>query len=161
MKSNHARTIHAFRGSGRNEPGYSQPKHRAQQLPAGPAAVTLPPTPRTRPERPSDARTPIEALDGLLRAAATPQVRLVMPRFSSTAGPWVRLGAHETRVPVDVMVAISRARDGRHIAVVGHLDSSATPGKVQVLVDTTVGVRELVGLTSNQLAQIRETYLGR
>ena len=96
-----------------------------------------------------------------MRAAAAPLVRLVVPRFNSTAGPWVRLGAHETRVPLDVMVATSRARDGRHIAVVGHLDSSATPGKVQVLVSTVEGVRELVGLTRNQLAQIRETYLGR
>lgn len=161
MKSKHARTIHAFRASGRNAPGYSQPKQLAQQLPAAPAAATRRSVPHTGLQRPADARTPAEALDGLMRAAAAPQVRLVMPRFISTAGPWVRLGEHETRVPADVMVATSRARGGRDIAVVGHLDSSTEPGRIQVLVSSAEGVRELIGLTRNQLAQIRETYLGR
>lgn len=86
---------------------------------------------------------------------------LVPPRFTETRGPWLRLGEHETRVPSHVVIATTRASDGRHIAVLAHLDSSPTPGTVQILVSSSDGVRELVGLSRAQFAAIRETFVGR
>lgn len=87
--------------------------------------------------------------------------KLVTPRFRNTSGPWVRLGEHQTRVPPDVAIATTKARDGRHIAVIAHLDESDHPGKVQVLVDTVQGVRELVGLAPEHLQELRIEFFGR
>ena len=146
-----------------NKPGYSraqQPAQAPQQLQPPTTAPTRS-VPRTAPHRPADARTPAEALAGLLGAAADARPQLINPRFRSTAGPWIRLGEHETRVPADVMISTSRARDGRDYAVLAFLDSSAEAGRVAVLVSTAAGIRELVGFTPEQLQQLREVYLGR
>lgn len=161
MKSRHARVIHPFRTSGTNMPGYSRPPEQAPQLPEAPTSSRTPSAPSTAPRRPADARTPSEALAGLLGAAADARPQLVNPRFRSTAGPWIRLGSNQTRVPTDVMVSTSRASDGRHIGVVAYLDSSREAGRVQILVDTVNGIRELVGLMPEQLRQLREVHFGR
>lgn len=147
-----ARKIGAFRTSGVN------PRPEPPQQPAGTPVRSAP---RAVPQRPADARTASEALEGLQHAAADPRPALVTPRFRSTSGPWIQLGAHQTRVPTDVAISTTRARDGRYIAVIAHLDQSDEPGKVQVLVDTTEGVRELLGLRPEQLRQLRETFFGR
>jgi len=158
MRSKHARTIHPFRSSGLNSPGYSRPA--PQQSHPVPAAVPAqqPSAPRSAPKRPQDARTPAEALEGLLRAG---QPKLVTPRFTDTSGPWIRVGDDEVRVPRDVIVGTSRARDGRHVAVVAYLDSSDSAGKVQVLVSSDRGVLELVGLSASQLRELRQAFVGR
>lgn len=131
-----AKKIHPFRSSGVN------PRPEALQ-------------------GPQDAATVQQALDGLQRAAAGPGARLVAPRFASTAGPWLRLGEHETRVPTDVAISVSMASDGRNIAVVAHLDESDDAGRVQVLVDTAEGIRELVGLVPQQLRELRREHFGK
>lgn len=113
------------------------------------------------PRRPQDAKTAAEALSGLMDAAAAPNVQLVHPRFRDTSGPWIRIGDDETRVPRDVILSVSRARDGREICVLAWLDSSAEAGRVAVLVSTSQGIRELVGLTPEQLRQLREEKFGR
>lgn len=134
-----AKKIHAFRTSGTNAPGYSQP----------PVVGT---------QQPADATTVQQALDGLRKAA---EPKLVKPRFRDTSGSWLRLGAHETRVPGDVAISTTKARDGRHIAIVAHLDESENAGKVQVLVSTEDGVRELVGLSAAQLRELRREHFGK
>lgn len=154
MKQRHARVIHPFRSSGLNSPGYSRPVPQQSQ----PVPAQQPPAPRPAPRRPQDARTPAEALDGLLRAA---QPKLVTPRFTDTSGPWIRVGDGEVRVPRDVIVGTSRARDGRHVAVVAHLDASEDAGRVQVLVSSDRGVLELVGLSGSQLRELRLAFVGR
>lgn len=159
MKQRRARTIHAFRSSGLNTPGYSRPAapQQSRSLPDE-APAQQPLAPRTAPRRPQDARTPDEALGGLLRAA---EPKLVTPRFTDTTGPWIRLGADQVRVPRDIVVATNRARDGRWVAVVAHLDSSDDAGRVQVLVSSDRGVLELVGLSGSQLREIRLAFVGR
>lgn len=99
-----------------------------------------------------------EALAGLQQAAAP---RLVVPRFNDTLGPWVRVGAHECRVPANVAISMTQAQDGRHIAVIAHLDPGKNAGRVQVLVSTANGVRELVGLSVEQLRELRREHFGK
>ncbi|WP_426181855.1 hypothetical protein [Microbacterium sp. TWP3-1-2b2] len=99
-----------------------------------------------------------EAIQGLQGAAAP---KLVTPRFSSTSGPWLRLAGYETRLPPNVAISTTQAGDGRHIAVVAHLDESENPGRVQVLVSTDAGVRELVGLSAEQLRELRREHFGK
>lgn len=154
MKTSRAgRKIHAFRVSGRNEPGYSQSKQEGQ--PASQPPVR-PPAPFTAPQRPQDATTIREALSGLMRATSLHGIKLVTPRFRSTSGPWIRIGEHDIRIPADVIV-----RTSREVAVLGYLDSSREAGRVQVLVVRPQGIREMIGLTPNQLTQLREVFLGR
>lgn len=154
MKSSRAgRTIHPFRLSGRNEPGYSVPRPQAQLTPQ---PSLRPPAPSAAPPSPRDATTLSEALAGLQRAAQQPQIRLVAPQFRSTAGPWIRLSEHDIRIPPDVIVRTSKG-----VAVLAYLDSSREAGRVQVLVERPQGVREMVGFMPEQLQQLREVFLGR
>ena len=97
-----------------------------------------------------------EALSGLMQAASLHGIKLVTPRFRSTAGPWIRVGEYEIRIPADVIV-----RTSRQVAVLAYLDSSREAGRVQVLVVRPQGIREMIGLAPNQLRQLREAYLGR
>jgi hypothetical protein len=97
-----------------------------------------------------------EALSGLMQATSLHGIKLVAPRFRSTSGPWIRLGEHDIRIPADVIV-----RTSRQVAVLAYLDSSREAGRVQVLVVRPQGVREMIGLAPNQLAQLREVFLGR
>lgn len=160
MKSRAGRTIHPFRLSGRNEPGYSQPKQQPFPTPQQPQAPASP-GPQARsmaPQHPQDAKTLEEAAEGMLQAL---HPRLMMPRFTDTSGPWVRVGDDQVRVPRDVIVRTTKARDGRIVCVVAHLDSSVTPGRVQVLVSTADGVRELVGIAPEHLAELRRANFGR
>lgn len=149
MKTRHARTIGAFRTSGVN------PRPEPAQQ-----SVQQPPVPRMVLPRPEDAQTMTEALAGL-QASATNQVSLVTPRFSSTAGPWMRLGQFDIRIPPDVIFAMERGRSGEHVAVLAYLDSSREAGRVQVLVTRPRGVLEMVGLWPEQLRQLKEVFLGR
>ncbi|WP_147374441.1 hypothetical protein [Microbacterium sp. AG238] len=64
-------------------------------------------------------------------------------------------------MPRDVIVGTSRARDGRHVVVVAHLDASDEAGRVQVLVSSERGVLELVGLPASQLRELRVAFVGR
>lgn len=161
MKSKYGRTIHAFRSSGVNAPGYSrapQPSQALSQPPAvpqSPAATQQPSTARTAPQRPTDATTPEEAMAGLWKATQD-SVRLIMPRFRSTAGPWLRLGEHDIRIPPDVIV-----RTSSDVAVIAYLDNTTEAGRVQVLVARPQGIREMIGLSRYQLQQLREVFLGR
>lgn len=150
------RKIHPYRTSGRNEPGYS----RAPQQPAQ-APAPAPSARRRAPARPEDARTVGEAGAGLLRAAKWSSLALVVPRFLDSSGPWIRLGDHECRVPTQVAVRVIRARDGRHIAALAHTDQSATPGRVQILVSTANGVREMVGVPLDWLGEVRDVLFPR
>ncbi|MBP3978691.1 hypothetical protein [Microbacterium sp. BLY] len=155
MKSSRAaRVIHPWRTSGTNAPGYSRPPQPAQQLAPQPSA--RPPAPSTASLRPQDAKTFSEALAGLQRATRQQQIQLVAPQFRSTAGPWIRLGEHDIRIPPDVIV-----RTLKGVAVLAYLDSSREAGRVQVLVARPQGIREIVGFMPEQLRQLREVFLGR
>lgn len=96
-----------------------------------------------------------EAMVGLQKAAQA-NVRLIVPRFRSTSGPWVRLGEHDIRVPADVVIGTAK-----NVAVLGYLDSSSQAGRIQILVSRPQGVREMIGLSPNQLRHLREAFLGR
>lgn len=103
-----------------------------------------------------------EALAGLQAAGATAHIKLVTPRFRSTAGPWLRMGEHDIRIPPDVIVRTVVTRDGTAtVAVLAYLDSSSQAGRVQVLVTRPRGIVEMVGLMPEQLRQLREVFLGR
>lgn len=158
-RSRAGRTIHAWRSSGVNAPGYSHPTvQQPQQGPTEPMASPRLPAAHRAPHRPEDARTLDEAVQGLLSAAAP---KLVAPRFRDTSGPWIKVGADQVRVPRDVIVSVVRARNGRSIGVVAHLDSSPDAGRVQVLVETTEGVRELVGIPTEHLRELRQAHFAR
>lgn len=103
-----------------------------------------------------------EALAGLQAAGATARIKLVEPRFRSTAGPWIRMGEHDIRIPPDVIIRTVATRDGTAvIGVLAYLDSSSQAGRVQVLVTRPRGILEMVGLWPEQLRQLREVFLGR
>lgn len=128
-----AKKIHPFRSSGLN------PRPEA-------------------PQQPADATTMQQAVDGLMRAAAGPEARLVTPRFTDTNGSWLRLGGHECRMPQSSIVSVSRAHDGRDIAVVA---ATRDDGRLWILVDTAEGIRELVGLPDNMRAELRRARFGK
>lgn len=102
-----------------------------------------------------------QALSGLQAVGSGTGIKLVEPRFRSTAGPWVRLGEFDIRIPPDVIFSSVQVRTGEHVAVLGYLDSSSQAGRVQVLVERPRGILEMVGLTPEQLRQLREVFLGR
>lgn len=160
MKTKHAaRKIHARAPWVAHPEAYSAPQ-RPQQSVQQPAPQ--PSAPHTAPNRPQDARTMREALAGLQAAGATAHIKLVTPRFRSTAGPWIRMGEHDIRIPPDVIIRTVATRDGTAvIGVLAYLDSSPQAGRVQVLVTRPRGIVEMVGLMPEQLRQLREVFLGR
>lgn len=149
-----ARVIAPFRSSGVDEPGYSRPQEqgqqRAQQPPARSSASLA------APQRPKFSKALQDAADAGLRTAG--KLAYVLPRFSDTKGSWVRVGAHQCRVPQNAIVSVIRSRDGREFGVVA--GTHADDGKLQILADTADGVRELVGLPPGALADIRRVVFG-
>lgn len=113
------------------------------------------------PQRPEDATTMEELMAGWKAASLRHQIQLVTPRFLSTAGPWMRLGEHEIRLPPDIIFSTQRSDGGEHVCVIAYLDSSAEAGRVQVLVTRPRGILEMTGLWPEQLRQLREEFLGR
>lgn len=146
--------IAPFRTSGTNTPGYSRP---AQQQPAPQQPVQQPSAPRAAPQRPQDANTLLDGAAGMLRSAG--RLAYVNPRFGDTKGSWVRVGAHQCRVPQNSLVSVIRARDGREFGVVA--GTNGADGQLWILADTTDAVRELVGLPPGALADLRRVVFGR
>ncbi|WEK62088.1 MAG: hypothetical protein P0Y60_04850 [Candidatus Microbacterium colombiense] len=145
MKTKHAATkIHPFRSSGTNSPGYSVPKQAVPQQPT------------TTPQRPSQARTLAEAADGMLAAAGRLHYRI--PSFPDTRGSWLRVGAHQCRVPGNSVVTIKRASDGTPFGLVA--GTVALDGQFWILVDRPEGVREVVGLPESYLGDLRRSAFG-
>ncbi|MDQ0725696.1 hypothetical protein [Microbacterium sp. W4I20] len=101
-----------------------------------------------------------EAIDGLMRAGAEPGPQLVTPRFKSTAGPWLQLGAHQVRLPPEVAIATAVAASGHHYALLAHLDGSTEEGRVQILIAVQRGVLELIGVPAYALRDARRAYFG-
>lgn len=151
----HARAPWAIPGS--NVPAPIPLQHSS----APPQPGQQPSTLRTDRPRPQEAKTLEEAADGFMQAAANRSIRLVEPRFRSTAGPWVRMGEFDIRIPPDVIIRTALGRSGGHVAVLAYLDSSREAGRVQVLVARPSGIKEMLGLMPEQLRQLREVFLGR
>lgn len=142
------RVIHPFRTSGHNP--RPTPAHPAPAVPQQPSAA------RTAPLRPADARTPAEAFSGLLRASQP--LRFTAPRFLDRLGSWIRLGAHEIRVPLNSMVAIQKAHNGLNFALVSGIDGDQ---RFWVLIDKPEGIREVQGLSDSFRTELRRAAFQR
>lgn len=153
MAKRPARTIHAWRSSGTNLPGYSRPAQ--QPAPVAPAASVRPSVRPTAPQRPQDATTLDEALQGLLRAAAGPSPSLQFPAMAGGHGSFIALNGHQQRLPENTLVSASRAKDGTDVAFVMN-----DRGRIWILIGTDEGVRELVNVPPQLLHEIRRERFG-
>lgn len=144
MKSSHARVIHPFRRSGRNEPGYSQPKQQqpVQQATQQPAAA---PVRRVAPGNDVTAAY----LAGRAKGTLTEPSIAAAPHEH---GVTIRIDGHRHRIPEGVEVAFShKGRDIVYLLRPAH--------SVVVLVAVSgVGVRELKSVPRNVLSDIRDEY---
>lgn len=100
-----------------------------------------------------------EALAGLQAASAGPPLHFRLPSFPDTKGSWIKVGAHECRVPQNAIVAVRRARVGREFAVVA--GTSAHDGTLWILLDTPEGIREMVGVPWSIRNDLRRLAFGQ
>ena len=127
--------------------------YTAPQQPQQPAGAPVRSVPRTAPQRPADARTLEDAIAGIMRAAGGPPPSLQHPAMGK--GAFVILGGHGQRVPEGVAISAGRAGD-RDVA---YLMNSA--GRIQILIATAAGIRELINVPPQLLTRIRRERFGR
>lgn len=129
------------------------PVPQPPQQPAEPPQGT--PAPRVVRLRPEDARTSGEAFAGLLRASRP--LTFAVPRFIDRLGSWIRVGAHEVRVPINSLVVIQKADNGREFALISGIDGDK---RFWVLTDRADGVREVRGLSEGYRDELRRAAFG-
>jgi hypothetical protein len=140
MSSRAGRTIHPFRTSGTNQPGYSRP---AQQPAAAQQAAVAP----VRRAAPGNGIPP-----GYIASKAQ-NVAYVEPTFCAAEhehGVTIRINGHRHRIPEGVEMAFGSS-GGRDLV---YLSRAAHSVVVLVAVDG-VGVRELTGLPADVLTDLR------